>query len=144
MLETLKFDLAAEVLTAFGEVRLPVTGSSMFPSLRPGDLLEIRVPVPAIEPGEVVVFEHHSRLVAHRVVHRAGDVLITRGDRLGYEDLPLSADEVWGRVTAIERGGRRRSPRLTGVDRLFSALLRHTEVGTRAALYFSRMIRYCR
>jgi hypothetical protein len=31
VVEALKLDLAAEVLASFGQARLPITGSSMFP-----------------------------------------------------------------------------------------------------------------
>ena len=144
MVETVKLDLAAEVLASFGQARLPVTGSSMFPCLRPGDLLEIRGPTGVIQTGEVVVFERCGRLVVHRVhrvVNRNGDLLITRGDRLRYPDAPVSAAAILGCVTAIERRGRRIAPRLTLLCRIVSSILRHTEFGTRAALYFVRMVR---
>jgi signal peptidase I len=141
VVETVKLDLAAEVLASFGQARLPVTGSSMFPCMRPGDLLEIRRPSAAIQTGDVVVFERHGRLVVHRVVDRTGDLLITRGDRLRHPDAPVSAAAILGCVTAIERRGRPISPRLTPFERVVSSVLRHTEFGTRAALYFVRMVR---
>ncbi|HXM42933.1 MAG TPA: S24/S26 family peptidase [Bryobacteraceae bacterium] len=141
MVEILKFDLATEVLASFGEARLPVTGSSMFPCMQPGDLLEIRRPSALIQTGEVVVFDRHSRLVVHRVVGRTGDLLITRGDRLRYPDAPVPAAAVLGCVTAIERRGRRIAPRLTLWRRIVSAVLRYTEFGTRVALYSVRMVR---
>jgi signal peptidase I len=137
----LKLDLAAEVLTSFGQVRLPVTGSSMFPCMQPGDLLEIRRPTGSIRPGDVVVFQRNERLVVHRVVDRAGDLYITRGDRLRHPDAPVPAPEILGRVAAIERGRRRISPRLTLLCRIASAVLRYTEFGTRVALYSARMVR---
>lgn len=140
MVQGLKRDLAAEVLTSFGQVRLPVTGSSMFPCMRPGDMLEIRPPTGPIQTGEVVVFLRHARLVVHRVQGRDGDVLITRGDRLRYPDAPVPAGHILGCVASIERRGRRISPRLTLLRRIGSTLLRRTEFGTRAAVYFARMV----
>jgi signal peptidase I len=141
LVEALKLDLAAEVLASFGEARLPVTGSSMFPSMQPGDLLEIRRPAGPIQTGDVVVFKRHGRLVVHRVVGQTGDLFITRGDRLRYPDAPVPAADILGFVTAIERRGRRIAPRLTALRRIVSAVLRHTEFGTRVALYFARMVR---
>ncbi|MGA3078181.1 MAG: S24/S26 family peptidase [Bryobacteraceae bacterium] len=141
MVDSLKLDLAAEVLASFGQARLPVTGSSMFPCMQPGDLLEIRRPAGPIETGEVVVFLRHGRLVVHRVVGQTGDLLITRGDRLRYPDAPVATAEILGCVAAIERRGRRIAPRLTPMCRIGSSLLRRTDFGTRAALYFARMVR---
>jgi len=141
LVESLKLDLAAEVLVSFGHALLPVTGSSMFPCMRPGDLLEIRRPAGPIETGDVVVFERHNRLVVHRVVGRIGDLFITRGDRLRYPDAPVSATTILGHVTTIERRSRRIAPSLTTWCRIVSAVLRYTELGTRAALYFVKMVR---
>jgi len=137
----LKLDLAAEVLTSCGQARLPVTGSSMFPCMQPGDLLEIRRSDCPIQIGDVVVFDRHGRLVVHRVVGRTGDLLITRGDRLRYPDAPVPPAAILGCVTAIERRGRRIAPHLTFWCRLVSTVLRHTEFGTRVALYSVRMVR---
>jgi len=141
MTVSLKLDLAAEVLTSFGQARLPVTGSSMFPCMQPGDLLDVRRPAGPIETGDVVVFQRQDRLVVHRVVGRTGDLIITRGDRLRYPDAPVPAAEILGCVAAIERGGRPIAPRLTFFCRISSSVLRWTEFGTRAALYFARMVR---
>jgi len=141
LVEALKLDLAAEVLASFGQARLPVTGSSMFPSMQPGDLLEIRRSAGPIQTGDVVVFERHGRLVVHRVVGQTGDLLITRGDRVRYPDAPVPAAAILGCVTTIERRGRRIAPRLTLLRRIVSAVLRRTEFGTRVALHFARMVR---
>jgi signal peptidase I len=137
----LKLDLAAEVLTSCGQARLPVTGSSMFPCMQPGDLLEIRRPAAPIRSGDVVVFQRHDRLVVHRVVGQAGDLIVTRGDRLRHPDAPVPAAEILGCVAAIERRGRRIPPRLTFFCRIASSILRYTEFGTRVALYSARMVR---
>jgi signal peptidase I len=140
VVEALKFDMAGEVLASFGEVRLPVTGSSMFPCMRPGDLLEIRRPTSPVQAGDVVVFERHGKLVAHRVVECAGGILVTRGDRLRYPDAPVSEDAILGRVTVIQRRGRAIAPHRTRFERIVSAALSRTEFGTRVALYFARMV----
>lgn len=141
MVEALKLDLAAEVLASFGAVRLPVTGSSMFPCMQPGDILEIRRPAGPIQTGDVVLFESHGRLVVHRVLAHNGDLCVTRGDRLRHPDDPVPAAAILGRVAAIERRGRRIAPRLTFWPRMASTVLRYTEFGTRLALYSVRMVR---
>jgi signal peptidase I len=141
LIEALKLDLAAEVLTSFGQARLPVTGTSMFPCMQPGDLLDLRRPTGPITAGEVVVFQRHGRMVVHRVVAQTGDLYVTRGDRLRYPDAPVPLHDILACVAAIERGGRRISPRLTVFCRIASAVLRWTEFGTRAAVYFVRIVR---
>ncbi len=105
----LRCDLAAEVAGTFGRVQLRVVGTSMVPSIRPGDLVSVeRVRVGEISPGEIVVFAQEGRLIAHRVVARKGGpedgYLITRGDRTRRTDALVSSTELIGRVTRIERG----------------------------------------
>ncbi len=141
MLETLKLDLAAEVLTSFGEARLPVTGDSMFPCMRPGDVLSISRSGEAIREGDVVVFERHRRLVAHRVVDCTGAFIITRGDRLRHSDQPVPRSAILGRVCSIQRSGREIGPNAGFLSRAAATFLSRTDFGTRAALYLARMIR---
>ena len=105
--------LAEEVVRTFGEVRLRVIGTSMVPSLLPGDLVSIhRASLQDICPGEVVLFLQKGRLVVHRVVDRKVPAtsdspehssLITRGDRLRHDDPPVSSLELLGRVVSVER-----------------------------------------
>ena len=140
-----KCDLIAEVARRFGEVRLKVTGTSMLPSLWPGDILTVRRQGTA-EIGEVVMFARQGRLVAHRVVGKTlrqdRTVLVTRGDRLRKPDPPVYAEELLGRVMAIERhpGGRPRRivPRLTVWAGMASWVLCRSEFCTQLLLRLRR------
>lgn len=104
--------LATEVLFAFGELQFVAQGSSMLPSIFPGDtLLVLRQPIASVEPGHVVLFSREGRFSAHRVV-RAIDVdaqpfAVTCGDALTKEDAPVAGHELLGRVTAVLRFGKR-------------------------------------
>ena len=91
--DEVKCDLFLEVLRSFGSARLRVTGTSMLPSIWPGDILEVSLlPVSSFEspissfpgrgragerlaeardsirPGELVLYERSGRFFAHRVV----------------------------------------------------------------------------
>jgi len=134
---TLAGDLTRDIVLNFGEVRIRALGTSMVPSILPGDLISIqRTDLTEISPGEVVVFERRGRFFAHRVVACSGGPddrhLITRGDRLGHNDPPVSASELLGRVTTIERALRQSPPPgpLTGWKQLFSRLLRSSDYAT--------------
>jgi Peptidase S24-like len=104
--------LAKEVLHAFGELRFVAQGSSMLPTIFPGDtLLVSRQPAASVRPGHVVLFSREGRFCAHRVV-RAIDVdaqpfVVTCGDALTQEDSPVAEHELLGRVTAVLRFGKR-------------------------------------
>lgn len=109
--------MAAEIVRSFGEVRLRVFGTSMVPSILPGDLIAIRrAGVREISRGDVVLYSRRGRLFVHRVVDRKGlsgapgleeFCLITRGDRLAHDDPPVHKRELLGRVVSVERGNRK-------------------------------------
>lgn len=104
--------LAGEVVRTFGAVRLRVFGTSMVPSIHPGDLISVqRANLSDISEGEIALYLREGRLFAHRVVARAGNperpCLILRGDRHRRNDPPVSPSELLGRVQWIERGHRR-------------------------------------
>ena len=130
-------DLAAEVVGVFGSVRLRVSGTSMAPTLRPGELVSVKkTEVMEILPGEIVVFARNGRLIAHRVLtkiqSRGGSYLVTRGDRARKSDAPVSSSELVGRVNYIERGHAvvRASLRLNLASRVVSRLLGFSDRGT--------------
>ncbi len=142
----LKLSLAIEMLRSVGEARLAVGGGSMFPSIWPGDILEIhRVAAADLAPGDIVVFARENRLVVHRVlrVNRERDevVLITRGDRSPRADSPVSANELLGRVRAIRRGHRNIIPRRTRWPQIASWVLRRSELGSRLLLHLAAVRR---
>jgi signal peptidase len=140
--------LFLEVLRSFGEAKLAVNGTSMLPSIWPGDILEVRRPRDPENPAEVsevVLFEREGRFFAHRVVEvekvrradggdRYRTVLVTRGDRLRAPDPPVEAEELLGRVTCILRGGRRLAPRFGVWHRLVSWVLARSDLSTRVLL----------
>ena len=111
--EEIIVSLAMETLQSFGEFQFVAWGSSMVPSLFPGDTLIIRRAAPEDAcNGDVVLFARKGRFHAHRLVDRkmAADgpiQLITRGDSLDKNDPPFSESELLGRVTAVLRRGKR-------------------------------------
>ncbi|MBW1988182.1 MAG: signal peptidase I [Deltaproteobacteria bacterium] len=100
-------ELFRELLEQGVTVRLRVTGGSMKPAIRSGDVVLVR-PVNGrrIAPGDVVLFGDASgKMVLHRVeaVERkpGGTVLRTRGDAAVHPDLPVPLGQVWGVVETV-------------------------------------------
>jgi len=92
--------LIRQALTAEGRFRFPLAGDSMRPTLPVQCEIEIAPLVVQPGLGELIVFVVDDALVAHRLVRRKADELITQGDnRLG-PDRPLLPDQVLGRVTS--------------------------------------------
>jgi signal peptidase len=129
-----KVALLGEVVQRFGEARVRVTGSSMLPSVWPGDVLTVRRRlVSQIQAGQIAVFARGGRLVAHRVVARTERHLVTRGDSVPSPDPPVSEGELLGVVASISHDGRsERAPSAPGVaSRLVAALTRRSSGASR-------------
>jgi Peptidase S24-like len=106
-----RLNLAAEVLHRFGEVRFVAHGSSMIPSIYPGDLLTVRSEsVANARSGEIVLFLLGGRFFVHRVMRKWPErnrvVFATRGDALIQEDPSVDGTQLLGRVTSISRHGK--------------------------------------
>jgi Peptidase S24-like len=124
--EDLKLGLAADVLRCRGTVRLKAWGTSMLPSVWPGDLLTIQsAAYDEVVPGDIVLVLCNNRFFVHRLVEkrRGQDCLswITRGDAMPYSDPPASVSELLGRVAGIRRANRSFVPSRR-VSQLHSAL----------------------
>lgn len=114
--------LLRELLDEGRRVELPVSGSSMEPFIRAGDVLTLK---PHTQPrlGDVVVQRlPEERLRIHRVVGRRSEGLLTRGDASRSCDPIGVSSDLLARVEGIERGGRRVGFGL-GPERVALALL---------------------
>jgi hypothetical protein len=104
-----RLSLASEVLREFGLLRLAVYGNSMVPAIFPGDTVTVyRANLGHVQCGDVVLYSRGSRFFVHRVVREAGAPggmeWVTRGDALRENDPAVSASELLGKVTLIQRG----------------------------------------
>ncbi len=109
--DQLKRELAAEVLRTSGRLRFRATGTSMLPSVLPGDVLTIEpVAISEASLGDLLLYHRDGRFWVHRLVRKAPDLLCTRGDALEAQDPPVSPDEILGRVVCVSRGNRSFEP----------------------------------
>lgn len=100
--------LATDVLRSSNSLRMRALGTSMLPSIWPGDILTIRHCLPDhLRVGDIVLVCSGDRLLAHRVVTlkktEQGPSWITRGDAMPQNDTAAGDFEVLGKVIRIER-----------------------------------------
>jgi len=112
-------EVSLSLLAEGKSLRIKPTGYSMFPAIRPGDVVVIApVKNPSIlTPGDIVVYKRDSDFVLHRLTdirHQEENAFyITRGDSSMNEDLPITADRIIAVVTTIEtKRGKTRPHRL--------------------------------
>jgi len=136
--QQVQLEMAADLLRRGERMSLCVRGSSMLPSLFPGDVLTFRQCSPSeIVVGDIVLFLREGRCFIHRVAERkavGGDSrILTRGDALPACDAPVGETEVLGRLMAVERKGwRLPPPRLGPVRSLVAGVVRHSPWAARA------------
>ena len=105
--------VVAELLARGRDARFCAPGGSMRPTIRGGETLIAAPAAPgAIARGEIILFRRGTRLVAHRVVRIGAGAdgaprFLTRGDAASGPDLPVRAEDVLGRIVAVERKGAR-------------------------------------
>jgi hypothetical protein len=105
--EAYKLDLAAEVLSSHGTIRLRALGTSMLPSIWPGDVLSIESKSrEELVSGDIVLVARGDRFFVHRLIEKQGLHWITRGDSLPQNDAPVVEAQVLGKVSLIHRQGR--------------------------------------
>jgi hypothetical protein len=114
--------------------RFHAGGFSMAPFIKDGDVISVS-PLSSRPPGtgDVVAFLHpETRLLCiHRVVSGSDGALLIQGDNL--PDDPegiLPREAIMGRVTRVERGGRRVRLGLGPERRLIALLSRHGLLAT--------------
>jgi signal peptidase I len=114
--ENHKLELAKEVLSSGGAIRLRALGTSMLPSIWPGDVLSIESKCgEEIVPGDIVLVARDRRFFVHRLIEKRNSQWITRGDAMPQNDPPVAETQVLGRVSTIYRRMRAivPSPRVT-------------------------------
>lgn len=83
------------------EVWVVVTGSSMRPTLDPGDRVLLGAAGSGVVVGDIVLAEIRGRPTLHRVISRCGGVLLTLGDGCLRADPPVQLSHVVARAEAV-------------------------------------------
>lgn len=144
--DTVKFDLAEEVLRSSGMLRLQVNGWSMLPAVWPGDILMIqRASFDDVSVGDMVLFRCDGRFFVHRVVSRdiPAFTLQTRGDSMPGPDPIVENRNLLGKVThRLEKGTwtkMRQAKRWYEVA--LASVLRRSIFATRVAIAINGVVR---
>ncbi len=89
-------------------VRMTVTGSSMYPFIRGGDVVELEPVYSRPVPGDVVLAQRASmpedaRYVVHRIVRTEGGLFFLRGDSQKDCEGPFERRDILGRAVLVFR-----------------------------------------
>lgn len=120
-------------------VEICMSGSSMSPAIKDGDLVTIEpIPDGRINQGDIILYQSRfDTAVIHRVVRieRSSNdrTVITRGDAATQNDLAIPFTQILGRVKHIERAGERirMIQPMSKFSRWFFALLKRWKLGSK-------------
>jgi hypothetical protein len=125
-------DLISDLLTDGHMLKFRAPGDSMYPTICDGDVITVMpIESASINIGDIILYRHSSGVTAHRVTciakrdtyqsqHAAPTpqssglsphhLFYFRGDAAIVFDNPVCAEQVLGKVTLVEREGRRINP----------------------------------
>jgi len=133
-------ELISQLLQEGYKVRFRAPGTSMWPAILDGDVLMVEpIEPPAIQMGDIILYQADERVIAHRVIEiekvesqkfasacrpchssttaagrkRASHqhyAFILRGDASSSDDEPVSPDQILGKIAAVERHHRSLNP----------------------------------
>jgi signal peptidase I len=102
--------LFEEILSRGADLKVRVTGVSMAPFLRGGEILTLRrVPGDSLKRGDLVLCRKgDGAALLHRIISkwRSGGgraTFVTKGDGLGSTDGPVGEEEILGKACFLER-----------------------------------------
>lgn len=96
------FALVEEQLAANGQVKIPLVGTSMQPTLCPGDLLTLASLSSDPQIGDVVLFRYHGHHLLHRIVAIDGDCYTMRGDNC-INNETATRENIVARLVAVKK-----------------------------------------
>lgn len=94
--------LSKEVLGRGYHLRFQVEGTSMRPTIWPGDIITID-PDRKVQPGDIIFYHHQGHFLAHRLVACQAGMLLTKGDDSDHPDSPFPDTALLGKVIQVER-----------------------------------------
>jgi signal peptidase I len=105
MSKPVKLGLFEDILNDEINLRVKVTGRSMTPFLRGGEILTIKkASLASLKKGDLIFFkDRNGSPVLHRIIKRSTISVQTKGDALMAFDEPICANDVLGKVCVVEK-----------------------------------------
>jgi signal peptidase I len=138
--------LLTEVLGEHGRARLRVTGSSMLPTLWPGDVVALeRADLHQLCVGDVILFQKQERLFLHRIIaiDHSTYRITTRGDAMPQADPVVPSAQILAKAESVEncQGQIISHFRPPLFARLIGLAVAHSDFAGRLALRFHELRR---
>jgi GNAT superfamily N-acetyltransferase len=133
-------DLCRDIVDKVERLRLQVKGGSMYPFIKSGDWVDIALfkgQKNNIRKGDIILFRKDDSLYLHRVLRRAGEGFVAKGDMSFGHDGVIYGDAVLARVVSVQSGDRQIDLGARG-NRRMGVLIADLSVLFQLPLYLSR------
>lgn len=84
----------------FGYTFFEVATGSMSGTIEIGDVVVVEI-TKDVNENEIIVYKDGENFVTHRLIEKAGDRLIAKGDANNSEDKPITEEQILGKVIYI-------------------------------------------
>src|SRR5258708_14772220 len=135
--------LAGELASCGKYFRFSAAGRSMPPTILDGDILHVE---PIASPpgiGDIVLFCKGGEFKAHRIVGKAGNYFVSRGDAGMETDGAMRIEEIVGRVVAREHAETGQVRSLNGIRPRMPYFALALRRAFRARLFLPILQRFC-
>ncbi len=127
--------LFEDILKNGSQLRVRVTGKSMSPFLKGGEILTIsQVPYHELRRGDIILFRNqHEHPVLHRIIRKEGASgnntisFLTKGDAVGTLDDSVSHECVLGKVITVEKFSATDHAEVIHMDSLFQRMMNYVQ-----------------
>lgn len=85
--------------------RIKTFGNSMFPLLNDGDIVYFKkIAFSDIVINDIIIFKQQHRYITHRVIYKANNYLVTKGDNNLKSDGKVFKKDIIGKLEKVKRG----------------------------------------
>ncbi len=127
--------LFEDILKNGSQLRVRVTGKSMSPFLKGGEILTIsQVSYHELRRGDIILFRNqHEHPVLHRIIRKEGASgnntisFLTKGDAVGTFDEAVKQEHVLGKVILVEKISMNRHAEQIHMDSLFQRVMNYAQ-----------------
>ena len=82
----------------FGYTYFEIASNSMYPKLKKGDVVIIKLDCDTYKVGDIITFKDENMYTTHRLKLKDNNQYITKGDANNTEDNPISSSSIVGKV----------------------------------------------
>ena len=90
-----------EYVDIFGYSIFSTATGSMSTTIEKGDIVIVKIGEEILKEKDIITYKKDNAIITHRIIKIDGDSIIAKGDNNNTEDVPITKDDVIGKVVHI-------------------------------------------